>query len=222
MTRGLSARARRRVLEISRFLGEVKRNWRTTGAVFPSSRALARAMTASLAALPASDPPRRILEIGAGTGVFTREIVRYLRPEDQLVIYELSEDLAQCLDERMVNDPDWRTKSIELRIAAFPEGLEGEHYDHAFCGLPFNNFPSDAVRRSFEAFAKILSGGGHLTFFEYCMIRKVKMRISARSEFIRLQRIDRILMDYLRAYRISHKTVHMNLLPAWVHVLRFK
>jgi phospholipid N-methyltransferase len=216
------SRATRKILEVGRFLGEVGRNWRATGALLPSSRHLARAMCAPLAAAAARARPHRILEIGAGTGVVTHEIVRQMRPEDHLVIYELSEDMAQCLDERIVHDPEWRARSIELRIAAFPDGLEDERYDVAVCSLPFNNFPSTAVRRAFEAFAKTLADGGHLTFFEYCMIRRVKLRVADRKEFFRLQRIDRILQEYLIAHRISHMTVHLNVPPAWVHTLKFE
>jgi phospholipid N-methyltransferase len=216
------SRAARKIIEVGRFIGEVRRNWRTTGALLPSSRRLARAMSLPLAASPERARPRLILEIGAGTGVITREIVRHMRPEDRLVIYELSEEMAQCLDERIVHDPEWRTRSIELRIAAFPEGIEDERYDYAICSLPFNNFPSTVVRRSFAAFSKALANGGELTFFEYCLIRSAKIRVAARGEFLRLQRIERILNEYLLAHRISHRTVHLNVPPAWVHTLRFE
>ena len=55
------------------FLTEAVRNFRHTGAVWPSSPILARAMTRSIAEV---EGPRRILEVGPGTGPFTKAILR--------------------------------------------------------------------------------------------------------------------------------------------------
>ena len=49
------------------FLREAIRDFRTTGAVLPSSPVLARVMTRSFAAAPS---PRRILEVGEGVGAW--------------------------------------------------------------------------------------------------------------------------------------------------------
>ena len=59
------------------FFKQFRETFTTTGAVAPSSRFLARAMTAPLAR---RDGPVRVLEIGPGTGAVTGKIVRLLRP----------------------------------------------------------------------------------------------------------------------------------------------
>ncbi len=206
---------------LARFLREVGRNWRTTGAVLPSSPRLARAMTSPLMDHRENREPMRILEVGAGTGAITGEIIRRSRPDDVLVIYEMSEAMIDILENRIKHDPVWKRRSIELRPEPFPRGLGDERYSLAICSLPFNNFPSTLVRTCLQSFEKTLEGGGHLTFFEYCHIRRIKMTVAGAKETLRLRRIDAIVKNYLKAHRIDRETVRLNIPPAWVHTLYF-
>lgn len=207
---------------LRRFLREASRNWQQTGAVLPSSARLAKAMTTPIDDYRSDDRPKRILEVGAGTGAMTREILRKMGPDDQLVIYELSKDLARVLEVWLASNATARRRNIEVRVRAFPEGLDDENYDFAVCSLPFNNFPSTEVRRILKTFSSCLEGGGILTFFEYCHLRGLKLRVVRGGEAMRLRRIQRTFDEYLAAYRISSKTVQLNVPPAWVHILRFE
>jgi phosphatidylethanolamine/phosphatidyl-N-methylethanolamine N-methyltransferase len=65
----------------------------TVGAVAPSSRYLADAMTEGVAAFDA------IVEVGAGTGVITQALVQK-NPNARLIVFELAEDLATKLKKR--------------------------------------------------------------------------------------------------------------------------
>lgn len=207
---------------LRRFLKEASRNWQRTGAVLPSSARLARTMTAPILDYRMDERPKRILEVGAGTGVMTRELLRKMGPEDLLVVYELSEDLARELKTMLDASPTARRRNVEIRVRAFPEGLDDETYDFAVCSLPFNNFPSTEVRKILGTFARCLEGGGILTYFEYCHLRQLKLRVSTGKEALRLRRIQRIFDGYLATHRISSKTVRLNVPPAWVHILRFE
>lgn len=207
---------------LRRFLREASRNWQRTGAILPSSTRLAQAMTAPIQDYRIDERPKRILEVGAGTGVITRELLKKMGPDDLLVVYELSENLARDLKWMLDSIPTARRRKVEIRVRAFPEGLSDEVYDFAICSLPFNNFPSTEVRKILGTFARCLEGGGILTYFEYCHIRQLKLRVSTGKEAIRLRRIQRIFENYLATHRISSKTVRLNVPPAWVHVLRFE
>lgn len=207
---------------LRRFLREAGRNWQQTGAVLPSSARLAKAMTTPLSDYRLDERPKRILEVGAGTGAMTRELLRKMGPDDELVIYELSAELARVLKASLEANPTARRRNIEVRVCAFPERLGDEVYDFAVCSLPFNNFPSTEVRRILKTFSDCLEGGGILTFFEYCHLRQLKLRVSSGKEAMRLRRIQRLFDEYLATYRISSKTVRLNVPPAWVHILRFE
>lgn len=169
-----------------------------------------------------SERPHRILEVGAGTGAMTKEILHKMGPKDTLVIYELSTDLALVLHREIARFSAVKKGRVEIRVCAFPEKLDDETFDFAICSLPFNNFPSTEVRRILKCFAHCLEGGGMLTYFEYCHLRAIKLKISAPRERIRLRRIEYIFADFLAAHRISRKTVRLNIPPAWVHILRFE
>src|SRR5271165_3652579 len=66
-----------------------------TGAIAPSSRWLARLMTRSIT--PASAP---ILELGPGTGVFTRRVLTRGVAENQLTLVEYDRQFARVLERR--------------------------------------------------------------------------------------------------------------------------
>src|ERR1043165_2429371 len=77
------------------FFGQAIKNYKMTGAVLPSSPALARAMTKSLRS---ATGPKRLLEVGPGTGPFTKNILKALRNGDELHIVEINPIFANRLD----------------------------------------------------------------------------------------------------------------------------
>jgi phosphatidylethanolamine/phosphatidyl-N-methylethanolamine N-methyltransferase len=80
-------------------LGPFLRAWmanpRRVGAIAPSSRALAQAVTAEITV--ASAP---VIELGPGTGVFTRQLLALGIPEERLALVEYGSDFAQLLAHR--------------------------------------------------------------------------------------------------------------------------
>ena len=76
------------------FFRQFRRRFKTTGAVSPSSRFLAKALVRPLRE---SRGPARVLEIGPGTGAVTRKIVELLGPEGHLDLVELNEAFATNL-----------------------------------------------------------------------------------------------------------------------------
>src|SRR5262245_2074207 len=135
------------------------RHFQTTGALMPSSRFLARALASPLS-LPRL--PGRILEVGPGTGSVTREIIRRLRPGDQLDAVELNEHFVERLKLALTRDPQYYPLRHQVRVIHSPvQALEGEGlYDHIISGLPLNNFPVGLVRDIFRAYTRLLKPGG--------------------------------------------------------------
>jgi len=66
-----------------------------TGAVVPSSNALARLITSDI--VPNGGP---VIELGPGTGAFTRSILAKGLPEDMLTLVENSPDFTALLRQR--------------------------------------------------------------------------------------------------------------------------
>jgi phosphatidylethanolamine/phosphatidyl-N-methylethanolamine N-methyltransferase len=84
------------------FFRQFRTQFQTTGAIAPSSRRVARAMTRYVAA---DRGPARILEVGPGTGAVTRRIVDLLKADDRLDMVELNEAFAGRLEERFQREP---------------------------------------------------------------------------------------------------------------------
>ena len=207
--------------ECGTFFRESRRQFRNTGALLPSSRFLARALASPLAA---PHPPRRILEVGPGTGSVTREILRRLQPGDRLDCVELNEHFVERLNLCFRHDPRFTPFQNKVQVIHSPvEALPGESlYDHIISGLPLNNFPVDLVRDIFDAYSRLLKPGGVLSYFEYVLIRHLKSPFSGRKERRRLHRVGRLVGEYIRAYQVRRQQVLMNVPPAVVRHLHMK
>src|SRR4051794_9569006 len=91
--------------ECGDFFREFRHHFRTTGAILPSSRFLARALVRHLRGPRA---PSRILEVGPGTGSVTCEIARRMLPGDRLDAVEINDRFVRLLEERVEHDKVFR------------------------------------------------------------------------------------------------------------------
>lgn len=198
---------------------QFRQRFETTGAVAPSSRFLARAMTGPMAR---RERPGRILEIGPGTGAVTQRIVRLLRPEDQLDLVELNDAFAALLQERFTTDPIYQAAADRSQVHVCPiQDFDAtEPYDIIISGLPLNNFPADLVQSIFETYFQLLAPGGTLSYFEYMYVRPLRKLVANQSEKVRLTELDRIAGSYLSKHRFDRSWVFVNIPPAWVQHLR--
>ncbi len=102
---------------LGRFQREIDKTWTffrqwlknpvSTAAIAPSSRQLARQMIAEL-----SPGARRVIELGGGTGVFTRALLDHGIAGRDLLVLELNEELHQHLRQRF---PDVRVLCADAR-----------------------------------------------------------------------------------------------------------
>jgi phosphatidylethanolamine/phosphatidyl-N-methylethanolamine N-methyltransferase len=206
--------------ECKQFYRQFREQYHTTGSILPSSRALARAMTRPMRT---AKPPRRILEVGAGTGAVTAEIVRQLRRGDQFDIVEINADFVAYLGQRFSEEPDFRRRRAQSRIMHCPlQEVPGEHgYDFMISGLPLNNFSLDLVEDIYRSYERLLKPDGTLTCFEYVWIRAMKMPFVSASEQTRLVKLTQYLQAKIRRYQIGEEIVFLNVPPAVARHLRF-
>jgi phospholipid N-methyltransferase len=229
---------RQRLADYRVFWRQFRQAYHTTGAVLPSGRRLCAALShfvrttepageaASAAgtnsAASNSHSPRRILEVGPGTGAVTAQIVRDMRPDDRLTLVERNEQFVHYLRDRL-NSSDTFQKARD-RISLVHSGVEdlpdAEPYDLIISGLPLNNFSVALVDRLLAKMQMLLSPGGTLSFFEYVAVRRAKSLVTSRADRQRLRGIERILGELLNNFEIRRDLVLANLPPAWVHHVR--
>jgi phosphatidylethanolamine/phosphatidyl-N-methylethanolamine N-methyltransferase len=195
------------------FYRQFREQYTTTGSVLPSSRALARALTRPMRRAPG---PRRVLEVGPGTGAVTAELVRQLRPGDQLDIVEINEAFVAHLEKRFTTEPDFRRRRGQCRVLHMPlQNVEGQGcYDFMVSGLPLNNFPMSLVEDIFHSYERLLKREGTLSYFEYVAIRALKMPFVADSERERLGTLTAYLEDKIRHHQVGEEVVYLNMPPA--------
>ncbi len=208
-------------VECGDFFRETRRHFRTTGSLVPSSRFLARALVTELRK---PRGPSRILEVGPGTGSVTAQVLRHLRPDDQLDAVEINGHFVAVLAERFEREWNfWRCRDQVRLIHAAVEQLPGEAtYDYIISGLPLNSFPVALVRQVFRTYNRLLKPGGTLSYYEYVLIRQLQSPFVNRRERRRLYCVGRVVGDYIRTYQVRREQVLMNVPPAIVRHLRLK
>lgn len=131
------------------------------GAVAPSSRRLAERMAAGMELESAAT----VIELGAGTGVFTRLIAERVREGTLVLAFEIDARLAAALDGcipgvRVVNDSAERVQD-HLRAA----GRDGA--DAILSGLPWANFSRVKQETLLAAVHGALRPGARFSTFAY-------------------------------------------------------
>ncbi len=209
-----------RLNEYRVFWREFRQTFHTTGAVLPSGRSLCKALASQVGR---DEIPRRVLEVGPGTGAVTHEIIRRLGPNDRLDLVELNERFASTLRERLASEAAWQKVADRVRVLQMPvEKLPtDEKYECIVSGLPLNNFSCDFVAKVLTHFHQLAAEGCTLSFFEYVAIRKAKALVSSAAERTRLLGIEKLLNDEFATWEFHRQCVLANVPPAWVHHLRF-
>lgn len=201
------------------FLRQSRADFHHTGAVQPSSRWLARAMTRPLRRAPAGR--RRIVEIGPGTGAVTRAIASALEPGDRLECYEINPEFCRFLERRLESDPELRPvrEQIHVHNAPAQDLAADEPFDFVVCSAPLNNFDAEVIDAIFEAAFDALAPGGTFTFFEYAWLPGWKRALSRGRSRQRLEAARRAKQRHLTARPHTSGLVLLNLPPARAHHL---
>jgi phosphatidylethanolamine/phosphatidyl-N-methylethanolamine N-methyltransferase len=170
---------RPRLQEISTFLGAWIREPAATGAISPSSPRLARLMTQLLQ--PAGGP---VLELGPGTGAFTRAMLDRGLPERDLVLVESNPRFAALLRERHPQARVLQMDAMQMRRQAEPwDGLQAQA---VLSGLPLLTMGPRAQLAIVSAAFRALRPGAAMLQFTYatrCPISPaVLRRLGLRAE----------------------------------------
>jgi phospholipid N-methyltransferase len=203
------------------FLHEFRRTFYTTGAILPSGRFLSAALARYVGdgkELKVAGP-RRILEVGPGSGAVTDSIVDRLGPDDRLDLVEINPNFVELLRTRFAEDP--RLAAVSSRVQIFPrpiqEMADQGRYHLIISGLPLNNFPARDVEDILGVLTSLLEPGGRLSFFEYIAIRKIKSCVGKTAARQRLREVGQVINAALRKGEVRREAVWLNVPPAWVH-----
>ena len=156
-----------------RFLAQAEQHWLffrqwvraplSTASVVPSSRFLAKKMVAEV-----PKDARQVIELGAGTGVFTKLLVARGAPLDQIMVVELNPVMAQTLTSEfagvhVINGDASYLRAIVEQTPHFTLG----QVDAVVSGLGFLNMPNSVVQGIVAAAFEVLAPGAPFVQFTY-------------------------------------------------------
>ncbi|MBM4392846.1 MAG: methyltransferase domain-containing protein [Deltaproteobacteria bacterium] len=199
-----------------RFLRQSLQQAQTVGALWPSSKGLSRAMVEPVfAEVHKSRERLRVLEVGAGVGPVTEELVARLLPGDRLDVVELNPEFCAVLCERFAAAPVAPTVH-QVSIADFNPGVR---YHHIVSGLPLANFPANLVETIYQRIFDLLEPSGSFVMFEHVLGREILNTFASGEARDRIARLLEIEAE-LEPLVVSSKTVPINMPPARVVVRR--
>jgi len=159
---------------------------RRVGAIVPSSTALADAITADLT--PASAP---VIELGPGTGVFTRSIIARGIPEHRLALIEKGAEFVGRLQREF---PDAHVHRMDATRLQHVELFDGEDAGAVVSGIPLLLMPMTSVIALLEGAFDRLRADGAFYQFTYGMSCPVPRPILDRLG-LRATLVDRALLN---------------------------
>lgn len=145
---------------------------RSVGAVKPSSPYLAEKMLSAVR----FDRATCIVELGAGTGVFTQQIVKRLG-NAQLLVFEVNRSFCRVLRQRYAHLPNVHIihDSAEL-MGDYLQKYHDECADAVISGLPFASLPADVSNRILAACAANLKPCAPFVTFQYTLLKRGLIR----------------------------------------------
>lgn len=154
--------------ERARFLRSFLRSPRQVGSVLPTSQRAVRAM------LDLTDLGKAscVVEMGAGTGPHTREILARLAPDARFLAFEIDPVLADGL-RRELDDP--RLEVVADSAEAVERYLDGQRADVVVSALPFTSLPERVRTGLLRAARDCLAGDGTMLVLQYSPFMRPKL-----------------------------------------------
>ena len=136
--------------------------WRTRGALAPSFPYLVKKMISKIV----YDKDLKLLQLGFGNGVFTKEILKKMTLGSTLVVFEVDENCRKYMLE------DKRITYIEDSAENISKHFGTQEFDHIISTLPFGSLPRKVSVKIFEEIQKHLKSGGKFLQFQYSLLSK--------------------------------------------------
>lgn len=164
-----------------KFFKEAVKSLKTSGTVTPSSRFLAKRMIAKID-FAKTDV---IVELGAGNGVITKQILKKIHPKATLVCFEINENFHQELlkiknKQLVVLNASAEKIEDELKKLGFSKA------NHIISSLPFTIIPEEVSTEILEKAYQVLASKGTFMQYQYSLTYFKKLS-KVFSEEIKLE-----------------------------------
>ncbi|MEX0680614.1 MAG: rRNA adenine N-6-methyltransferase family protein [Balneolales bacterium] len=168
----------------------------------PSSRYLARdavRMVVERLEKPGREPIS-ILEVGAGTGIFTEHIVSALGKQDRFDVVELNNYFCNILKHRFTSSST--CKIYHQDILTFQPACK---YDFVLSSLPYERIPTSVTRKLWEHKLSLCKPDSFIIYYKYLNFNHFRSRFEKQL---------------VRSNLFDEKVVFLNIPPARLMTLR--
>lgn len=172
------------------FLKQFFKDFKHTGAVAPSSKALTNNMLKGID----FNKPVKIVELGPGTGCMTEEILKRMHPDSELTCIEINPIFCQKLEEIQT---DKNLTVLQASAQDFGKHFEAKDADFVVSGLPLANFKKEEILSVFNNIKTVLKKSGEYIQFQYTL------------------RLDKLIKDHFT--KVLKTFSFFNLPPAFVY-----
>jgi phospholipid N-methyltransferase len=145
------------------FLREFFKANRMVGSVLPSSRFLSAKMLAPIDFSRA----KVIVELGPGTGVFTRALIKSMPQDCILLVIELNEAFYKNLQMQLSNPQVKLIHGSATELDTYLKKLGLAHADYIVSALPLSNFPNELRSKILESCKISIQPNGRFIQFQY-------------------------------------------------------
>ncbi|WP_139492300.1 class I SAM-dependent methyltransferase [Brevibacillus dissolubilis] len=135
------------------------------GSIMPSSRFLSNLM---LKQVP-WHTVKTVVELGPGTGVFTKAILQKKKPNTNFFVVERDPQFQEMLSKRF---PDLIIRDEAVLLTSYLEEMNFPKADAIVSGLPFAVFPPELRKAILDNIYEALSPGGIFVTFQYSLQMK--------------------------------------------------
>lgn len=143
----------------------------------PSSRFLAKKMLESIDFSTA----RVIVELGPGTGVFTRRILEQLHPDGLLLVFELNDEFMKLLQKEFTDKRVHLIHDSAEKIAEYLQKYGATSADVVLSSLPLANFPVDLKTRILKESHSVMTDKSLYIQFQYTLNAKKVIKQTFRK-----------------------------------------
>lgn len=189
------------------FIQNFFRSPSTVGSLAPSSKSLSKTIVNQIAYDPSS-APRRILEVGPGSGSFTDKIIKRMNSNDVLYLVEYDKNFCEQLRKKYGH-----IKNIKIFEGSILD-FESEKFDFIVSGLPLNGFEPKFVKDVFKKFKNLSKEGTKLSYFEYMLLPEIKMLFTKNSD--NLKKVLKTKEKFYQQNKLKVDNVWKNFTPARV------
>ncbi|OQR53941.1 class I SAM-dependent methyltransferase [Bacillus sp. CDB3] len=156
-------------MQLITFLTEFIKHPKHTGAVAPSSKILAKKMVDVID----FNRAECIVELGPGTGAFTKEIMKRKKKETVLLLIEINEVFFKELKRKFKGEQNIIViHGSAENIKKYMKELNIDYIDYVLSGLPFTSLPEEVSKRILNNVMEAIHENGEFITFQYSLVKK--------------------------------------------------